>query len=247
MTPSKASKAPGSGGQNLVILKPRKSENLNQIEHDHNCCKMSEEGSASVGSRRDQSTQTESSTSTGTYSEKVLKEASLLMFSSLKTYNLLRTFGERYPSPRTIRRHIQSFKGYNGINAEMVYLLVCPPVVVRPKGGRFQLSTNSQAESRLHWKFFLTGLWWPGGLEQWLQRWRHQWYLDSVLSWIFIQLTSLEVSRIMGEVALSSCKSCQQDRGGESSARVHTSLVRHQQLGGSSYIAGLPAFAVMGQ
>ena len=73
------------------------------------------------------------------------------------------------------------------------------------------------------------------------------WYLDSVLSWIFIQLTSLEVSRIMGEVALSSCKSCQQDRGGESSARVHTSLVRHQQLGGSSYIAGLPAFAVMGQ
>ena len=51
----------------------------------------------------------------------------------------------------------------------------------------------------------------------------------------------------MGEVALSSCKSCQRDRGGESSARVHTSLVRHQQLGGSSYIAGLPAFAVMGQ
>ena len=46
------------------------------------------------------------------------------MFCSPKAYNLLRTFGDgRYPDPRTIRRHIQEFRCYYGLNDEMFFVL----------------------------------------------------------------------------------------------------------------------------
>ena len=78
--------------------------------------------------QREKSTQTECSeelTSKGrNYTDDEIKKGSLLMYSSRKTYELLRSFsGERYPSVRTIQRHVQGFKCSYGINAEMFSLL----------------------------------------------------------------------------------------------------------------------------
>ena len=71
-----------------------------------------------------QSTQTESSTKSRIYTEDDIKKGSLLMFSSPKAYKLLRSFGdERYPTPRTVRRHIQGFRCYYGLNDEMFFVL----------------------------------------------------------------------------------------------------------------------------
>ena len=59
-------------------------------------------------SQSTQSTQTEDSVkSCRIYSEAEIKKGSLLLSTSPKAYNPLRTFGDgRYPDPRTIRRHI---------------------------------------------------------------------------------------------------------------------------------------------
>ena len=58
------------------------------------------------------------------YSEDEIKDATLLMYSSQKTYELLRSFGRgRYPSQRTVQRHIQNFQCYYGFNDEMFLLL----------------------------------------------------------------------------------------------------------------------------
>ena len=48
------------------------------------------------------------------------------MYSSLKTYKLLRSFlffNERLPCPTTIRKHVQKFVCRFGLNDEMFYLL----------------------------------------------------------------------------------------------------------------------------
>ena len=76
-------------------------------------------------SQSTQSTQTEDSVkSSRIYSEAEIKKGSLLLFTSPKAYNLLRTFGDgRYPDPRTIRRHIQDFRCYYGLNDEMFFVL----------------------------------------------------------------------------------------------------------------------------
>ena len=76
-------------------------------------------------SQSTQSTQTEDSVkSSRIYSEAEIKKGSLLLFCSPKAYNLLRTFGDgRYPDPRTIRRHIQEFRCYYGLNDEMFFVL----------------------------------------------------------------------------------------------------------------------------
>ena len=76
-------------------------------------------------SKSTQSTQTEDSVkSTRIYSEDEIKKGSLLMFSSLKTYKLLRKFEpRRYPGPSTIRKHIQGFRCYYGLNDEMFFVL----------------------------------------------------------------------------------------------------------------------------
>ena len=59
------------------------------------------------------------------YSKEEIRKATLLMYSSKCAYELLRSFNEeRLPSPRrTIRRHIQHFRCYYGINDEMFFLL----------------------------------------------------------------------------------------------------------------------------
>ena len=78
-----------------------------------------------MNSHSSKSTQTESSIeSTKIYTEDEIKKGTLLMFSSLKTYKLLRTLVDgRYPDPRTIRRHIQGFICKYGMNSEMFYVL----------------------------------------------------------------------------------------------------------------------------
>ena len=68
------------------------------------------------------------STQTGTtgwkYSEEEIKQGALLMYSSPKTYKLLRSFSnERYPCPSTIQKHVQGFRCCFGINQEMFFLL----------------------------------------------------------------------------------------------------------------------------
>ena len=88
----------------------------------------SKQVSKSSREQREQSTQTECSdeltSRARNYSEDEIKKGSLLMYSSKKTYELLRSFsGERYPSVRTIQRHVQGFKCSYGINGEMFSLL----------------------------------------------------------------------------------------------------------------------------
>lgn len=78
-----------------------------------------------LNSKSSQSTQTESSAkSTWIYTEDEIKKGSLLMFSSFKTYKLLRKFEpRRYPCPSTVRNHLQGFRCYYGLNDEMFFLL----------------------------------------------------------------------------------------------------------------------------
>ena len=78
-----------------------------------------------LNSKSSQSTQTESSTeSTRIYTQDEIRKAALVMFSGFKAYKVLRSFGGgRYPDPRTIRRHLQDFRCYYGINDEMFFVL----------------------------------------------------------------------------------------------------------------------------
>ena len=47
-----------------------------------------------------------------------------MMFSGFKAYKVLRSFGGgRYPDPRTIRRHLQDFRCYYGLNDEMFFVI----------------------------------------------------------------------------------------------------------------------------
>ena len=58
------------------------------------------------------------------YTEDEIKKGSLLMFSSLKTYKLLRSFGDgRYPSPRTVREGFNDVKSINKIGKSLVTAL----------------------------------------------------------------------------------------------------------------------------
>ena len=98
------------------------------IKHDHDYSAPSHdagpeepESESSAPRQRDHS---KKSSKARKFSEDEIKKGSLLMFSSLKTYNLLRTFGDgRYPCPRTLRRHIQSFRCRYGLNEEMFFVL----------------------------------------------------------------------------------------------------------------------------
>ena len=75
-------------------------------------------------SQKTQSTETEDSVKSRIYSDDEIKKGSLLMFSSLKTYKLLLSFGVgRYPCPRTVRKHLQDFRCYYGLNEEMFFVL----------------------------------------------------------------------------------------------------------------------------
>ena len=71
------------------------------------------------------STQTEDSVkSSRIYSEADIKKGSLLMFISPKAYRFLRKVEpRRYPDPSTVRRHIQGFRCYYGMNDEMFFVL----------------------------------------------------------------------------------------------------------------------------
>ena len=58
------------------------------------------------------------------YSQEEIRRGTLLMYCSLKAYELMRSSSEeRLPSPRTIRRHLQNFQCYYGVNDEMFFLL----------------------------------------------------------------------------------------------------------------------------
>ena len=58
------------------------------------------------------------------YSKEEIRKATLVMYSSRCTYDLLRSFNEeRLPSPRTIQRHLHNFRCYYGVNDEMFFLL----------------------------------------------------------------------------------------------------------------------------
>ena len=76
-------------------------------------------------SQSSQSTQTESSKKSGRiYTHDEIREASLVMFCSFKAYNLIRKFEPgKYPDPSTVRRHIQGFRCYYGLNDEMFFVL----------------------------------------------------------------------------------------------------------------------------
>ena len=58
------------------------------------------------------------------YTKEEIRKGTLLMFSSLKAYHLLRKLDEkgRWPSPRTNRRHLQDFKCKWGLQDEMFWL-----------------------------------------------------------------------------------------------------------------------------
>ena len=84
-------------------------------------CQSTQSTQTVLRCQRTHSTQTESS---ATYTKDEIKNGSLLAFTSMQAYNLLRNLGEgRYPSPRTIRRHIQDFCCHYGMNEEMFFVL----------------------------------------------------------------------------------------------------------------------------
>ena len=67
---------------------------------------------------------TQTATNEGKYSEEEMRRATLLMYSSIKTYKLLRKFSDhKYPCISTIRKHIQDFHCCYGLNEEMFQLL----------------------------------------------------------------------------------------------------------------------------
>ena len=112
------------------ILKPHK--NLSLIELDHSYCSVVGTATSTASTanieRVDNSTQTYGKVSIISedrkYSKEEIRKATLVMYSSRCTYDLLRSFNEeRLPSPRTIQRHLQNFRCYYGVNDEMFFLL----------------------------------------------------------------------------------------------------------------------------